>query len=547
MLLSEHRAFQREIPKQSSFGNSSKPIICRNQQNYSNLESLKKDLNDVISQIGGIEIRSNLENDILIAQEKIRMLKADTRKGYANAPKLMQQRLSQLDNLNKKLQQIQRASNSVLNQIENEPKSLILPEKASDKSGNLVLNSLEALAAYNSMAGKKNSLSNNVANVTEQVSVNEIRNSLDLASKENWDWKKFNKHDALMYSNLRSQLLFGEEKEIISNQINEIDNKILELRQNKSLFSEKTGLNVYSPDSTGRLMSLEAAKMRRENLLTSIINPMIDEKLTQPNIIAQSVKGQPAQFFVIDNRNVPNENEIEQILELNSSYKPVINNLFENGLDFYVVPGHADKDFGDVEGGLCLAENPDAGVWLESYDIEKRFMHMAVKEKALAGLEEIEDFKPSALNDNTDRARALAHELGHVVSFKLMQNDELNDNSSQGLILNASSGDVGFMQGWQLLRAGYKLNEDRIIRNERRYMDDESISNLTSAVEYEMLAEDIRQAVTGDVIQASSKMTGIFDQGEKGKSQFDSVQDYIKACLFDGKKPSEAVFNNMLI
>ncbi|MEI7475693.1 MAG: hypothetical protein WCK67_13035 [bacterium] len=421
-----------------------------------------------------------------------------------------------------------------------------MPDSNTNHKQKLITNSLEALAAYNSISRNgigrpKEGLINQ-----NQLSVADISSSLDDVSNEKFDWKKFNKKDASFYSQLNTQLLFSDEKEVITKQIDILADKITNIKEKEAKPSPKTGLNVYLPETTGKIMSLEAAKLRRETLLSSIINPIAEEKLSQPNIIAQSIKGQQAQFFEIDEEHSPNENQIKEVLSLNSPYKPVIERLFNKGLDVFFVPGHADKEFGNIEGGLCLADNPDAGVWIEAYDVENRYIHMATKEKALAELNEVKNFKPSVLSDNKDRARALAHELGHVISFKLMDlNSEENQDNSV-FSLDISSG-IDFMQGWKTLRMGGKLNDDRIIRNERKYMDDESIENLNSAVDYEMVAEDIRTAITGGNIPASSKMTGISDQSENGKKQLSSVENYIKNCLLNEKSPSEALFENVAL
>lgn len=530
--------------KQMKFGNQS-PIISKDTQNYSNLTVLKEELNKIIAKIGGIEIRSDFDGDILIAKEKIKMLKSQTNKAYENAPKILQQRTAELNFYDKRLSALQKSATSTFKAVENEKSELILPDEKTNEKKELITNSLEALAAYNSISKNKSQRPENFSAEQKLISMAEISSSIDDTKEKTFDWKNFNKKDALFYSKLKNQLIFTDEKDLISNQIEFLTKKISELKQNESKTSLKTGLNVYLPESTGKIMTLDAAKLRRENLLNTIINPITDENLSKPNIISQSIKGQATQFFEIDEANSPDNNQIKEILALNSNYKPIINQLFEKGLDLYIVPGHSAKEFGAMEGGLCLPDNPDAGIWLEAYDVENRYAHMATKEKALAHLNEAENFKPSALPDNKDRARALAHELGHVISFKLMDKKKDDNKINSILSLDSSSG-IDFMQGWKTLRIGCKLNDDRIIRNERKYMDEESIENINSIVDYEMVAEDIRTAITGEEIPASSKMTGIYDSSKEGKKQLTSVENFIQSCLLDNKTPSTSLFENIV-
>jgi len=93
-------------------------------------------------------------------------------------------------------------------------------------------------------------------------------------------------------------------------------------------------------------------------------------------------------------------------------------------------------------------------------------------------------------------------------------------------------------------RINAELN-DNSSKKYMRLMTDTSQKNLRQFTDYEMIAEDIRLALTEKTIPASSSMTSVFDHSKEGKEQLDKVKTYIRKCLVDNQSPSEVIFSQI--
>jgi len=309
------------------------------------------------------------------------------------------------------------------------------------------------------------------------------------------------------------------------------------------MFVPEVGIKVYTPGITGKILALETAKLRRltvqdsKNLPENIDEEMqkiIEQKLSSPDILAQPVPFSIPAFFKIDKSFIPTKPEFQEIMKLNEPYKPVLNKLFPEGLKVFTVPGYSDDRLGDIEGGMSIPGYPDKGVWLSSYDYKERYTYSGTIERNIGRTRGITVDTPSVLNGNKDRARALAHEVGHVISYKIENNRLDSDDLS----------DVSFTDGWKMHRKNAELN-DSTYKNYARLMTTGNLNNLRRFIDYEMIAEDIRQALTEDKIPASSAITGVFDHSKEGKTKLGDVKDYIRKCLLEGKSPTEVIFSQI--
>jgi hypothetical protein len=532
--------------QKTTFGESTKPPISVNRKNDAeNIISLSKRLNAIIAEIGGLELNSDIQNKPEIALIKIERLKEETKKAWLKGPAL-DQKLKRLSTLKNELLMINESikqANDELDQKQTDNK-LILPGENKEK---LIVGS-DARYAYNILTrqpvGNKNQRIQDTKQVFgDAITLDELHNSIKELKKDDWSFEKLNSDDSKIYTKLNKQLIVGSVKEILENQIKILDEKLAQIQDTKGVLVPQVGIKLYTPQVTGQILALETAKLRRLSVQYPNELPLIEQQLSKPDVLAQPISSDLPVFFKIDKHFIPKKVEIQEILKLNEPYKPVLNKLFPDGLKVFLVPGYTNDKTGEIEGGMSITGHPDKGVWLTSYNIEERFDHVSKWEKRVCAAkealnkattgksDEIENFKPSVLSGNKDRARALAHEIGHVISNKTEEN---TINSAD--LLN-----ISLMDGWKFLRTDAKFN-DVSFEYDAKGMTDNNKKNLRDFLNYEMIAEDIRQTFTSDEVPASSRMTGIFDQTKEGKEELSKVKKYIKTCLIDGKSASETIF-----
>lgn len=538
------------------FGNNqSKIVTTHNQQKVDSLKKLHDRLGEIIRTIGGITPQQTPEGNIFKAKERIAALRRETRQAWGSCPSALEHKLGQLDKLDRELSQIREGLKVVGESIDNEkPGQLILPggNNSTDGSG-MITDTLDILAAYNSLPKDPAEIKRQMAEKgsalpkTDRLTTEELKSSFKLLEKENWDFEKFNAEDCKIYPKLKDQLIMGPLKEAITDQIKVIDKKLAELKESGKQIPE-VGVKLHSPSTTGKIMALETAKLRRSTLFQRLITPGLEDNLGSPDLMVQPIPSGPPQAFKIDKAFVPNAAQMKVALELNKPYKHILEKLFPEGLNMYVVPGYFTGKTGDIEGGMAIPGHPEAGVWLTSYNTEKRYDLVSALELATGAMKGMTRVTPSVLsNGDKDRARALAHEIGHAISYKLINDDkaQAGEKPASSIIVSLSN-EVDFMSGWKGIRATAKLNNNDLDHRETRYMSDSDKLSLIEFVNYEKIAEDIRMTITGDKITASSKMTGIFDQlTPEGQKQLDRAKDYIKKCLIEGKTAAEALIADM--
>jgi len=516
-------------------------VVPQSQKSYKKLLNLEEKLNQIINDIGGIDNKSGILNDIEISQAKIKRLSDETKQSWGSCLKVLQSKISELNNLSKNLQLIEEEYKQISDSSLAEKPEIILPNNSMD---NFITDSLEIMAIYNMMPEnfvRQMSRKNQDLLPVDVLTAKELKNSLSELDKENWNYIKLNQIDSKVYSKLKDSLIIGDIKKVVSEQISDIDVKLDDLKNNGFFYSKDTNLKVYSPDVTGKILALETAKLRRTVLSQSIAIPELYHNLDKPDILIQQTPVSKPLVFKIDTLYTPKKYEINEILSLNKPFKPVLDKLFPDGLNLYIVPGYLKEKYGNLNGGESIPGHPDTGIWLNSYNYDKKNLYMSNLEKAIAVLRGVQNFTPSVMNGKVDRARALAHELGHVISYKIINNDNSRINQSDTFCLSLQ---ISFLDGWRGLRIGAKskLNGDELNARQNRFMSDSDKKNLNLFVDYEMMAEDIRLAINGDNIPASSKMSGVFDQSKDGKAQYEASLDYIKKCLIEDKRPTDVLF-----
>jgi hypothetical protein len=537
-------------PVSVSFGKKKKDIVvAHDQQKIQKLQQLDDMLRGIIKEIGGIDQYTTFEANLLKAQEKIKRLRVETEEAWGSCPPALKQKLAALDKMDHQLEQIGQAFEEINGSIDKDKPGLIIPggDKKSG-SGGLITDPADVMGAYNSLPKSTDEILRNLNQKTMPKSsglltTEELKNSLSEISKPDWSFEKLNSQDAAIYPKLQGQLLIGSYKEIVNNQIELIDKKLSELKEKGGQLIPQTGIKLYSPETTGKIMALETARLRRSTLKESILMPGVIENLDKPDRMLQPVPGAAPEVFKIDKQYMPDKSEVKEILALNKAYKPVLNKLFPDGLNMYIVPGYFEGKTGDMEGGMCIPGHADQGIWLNSYDNESREAYFSMLENQTAVLRDVKLKHPSVLKGNKDRARAVAHEIAHVISYKLMEKDQAAQKSdSDSLILIASpTQGVDFFNAWKMLRTGAKLNGNETHRTETRGLTDADLMNLHKAIDYEMIAEDIRMTVTGDKLPAYSRLTGIFDSTPEGQKQLEKVKSFLTDCLLKDIEPAEAL------
>jgi len=511
--------------------------ISHNPKNINNLLDLNNQFLSVTKEIGGLKEYNGISDGIILAKGRIDELSRETQKAWGFNPKVLQEKLNALKGLSNQLDAIEELFNQNGNDIKGEKKGLILPEKPS-----ILIDPMEVSAIYNKSI-KGQPLSKKSFGPSNFTTTEELRSALSPIEQDDWDYRKLNYRDSQMYKKLKGQLIVGENKKIITDQINTIDVHLTKLKKEGFEYSPDTHLNVYDHRTTGKILALETAKLRRTTLFDSIIRPEYDKNLERPDILLQPTPDNAPMVFKMDAQFAPKKYEVFEALEKNSGFKPIIKNLFPKGLPLYIVPGYLDEKMEDLNGGESIPGHPDEGVWVNSYNVDKKYDYTIGTETFMAKARGVEPFKPSVLKGNLNRARTIAHEIGHVVSYKVMNNDAMTMSKEGKQSLFTLSPEVGFMDGWSGLRVNSKskLNGDEMNARSNRGMDSYDKKNLEKCIDYESIAEDIRMAATGDVLPASSKMTGVYDQSKEGQKDFKKVMHYVKQYFFKNKKPTEII------
>ena len=532
-----------------SFGEQEKSSIVINRQNEANkLRMLNERLNSIIREIGGLGLSSDNSGNIQMALAKIQMQKQETQEAWGNCPKALKEKLNRLNSLKNDLNRINDLINEANQEIESKQQSneLILPGNNKDNSE--LITGMDALAAYNSLKKAPAFIKGqDIKKVFgDSIRQEELENSLKELKKDDWNFEKLNADDSKIYPKLSKQLIIGGIKTTVEKQIKTIDEKLVQLQTEKGVFIPEVGIKVYDPKVTGQILALETAKLRRISVQNPICFANMEQKLSAPDILAQPIPSDSPIFFKIDKRFIPKKFEFQQILKLNEPFKPVLNKLFPDGLNVFMIPGYTDGKMGDIEGGVSVPDCPDKGIWLNSYNFKERYNYTSNLEHIVSNLRGIKDLNPSVLKGSDDRARALAHELSHAISYKLENNYKMENNQkdSQDLLIN--SGNVSFFDGWKMLRINAKSQyNDKTLKDDARFLTKSSLNNLRQCFEYEAIAEDLRQTFTEENIPAASSMTSIFDQTEEGKEQLSNVKNYIRKCLLEDKSPAEVIFNQV--
>ena len=499
-----------------SFGDQNPPlVVTNNANNTKELYALTERINSVIKEIGGINLYSDNSGNIQIALAKIEMLRLDTQRAWGNCPSVLEQKLNRLELLKNELYGISDLMSETNQKIDSHQQNngLILPKKELD-----LVSGTDALTAYNLLDRnpsdtKENKIRKLYSNAISQKS---LENSLKEIKKSDWNFEKLNAEDSKIYPQLSTQLIMGNIKTTIEKQIKTLDEKLIKLQNEKGTFVPEVGVKVYDPKVTGQILALETAKLRRISVQNPITMPNIEQKLSNPAILAQPIPSDFPLFFKIDKKFIPKKVELQQILKLNEPFKPVLNKLFPEGLNVFMVPGYTDDKMGSIEGGISLPGYPDKGIWLNSYDFKERYNYTSNLEKVIGALRSVSAVKPSVLKGSNDRARALAHEISHAISYKLENNHKQKNIPKASGLLVTDCGNINFADGWRMLRTNVQFN-DRSLKDDARFMTKGSLGNLRQVFEYEAIAEDIRTALTDKNIPAASGMTSFFDQTEEGK------------------------------
>lgn len=526
------------------FEKNEKVSVSRDPANYKNLLKLHNNLSDIINEIGGIDERAGFLADLEKTKARIAKLELETKQAWSNAPKILEERIGKLKKLSDNLKVLEEQYSQVDENIVSEKSGIILPQSPKEK---LLTDSMEAMSIYNRVAlntasAKKVIDENHTQTIGEVLTPDVLKKGLSELEKKNWSYEKLNKADSSIYYRFRNSVLLGKTKVLVEEQLKSIDIKLNELKNTGFAICEKTGLKVYDPETTGKILALETAKLRRSSLSQSVVIPKLDENLGKADILIQPTPvGEPL-IIQMDKTHSPKPYEMKEILEQNSPFKPVLDKLFPKGLNLFVVPGYTAGKSGDLNGGMSIPGFPDEGIWLNSYNYEKKAEYLAPVERTIANIREVFNFNPSVLRGKDDRARALAHEIGHAICYSKMNSETPMEAKNSKLLLLAP--ELSFFDGWKALRIESKksLNNKDLHPLEIRYLSEADKHNLNKTIDFEMIAEDIRTALTGNNLPASSKMTGIFDQSKEGEKTFIRVMQYIQEVLLNGKKPAALIF-----
>ena len=414
---------------------------------------------------------------------KIQMLEQDTKRAFSNCPGALKQKLDHLAALRRSLNTIKEEFITAKSEMDKSRQTggLIINENAN--SG--LISGADALRAYALLSTNptKNIKTPQERTVySDSITTQEVEDSLKELKKDDWSFEKLNANDSRIYPTLCTQLIFGDIKRIITEQVKLINEKLAQLKNEKGMLTPEVGLKVYTPKITGQILALETAKLRRTHLQSEIKLPDIEEKLSKPDILAQPIPTGLPIFFKIDKSFVPTKPDFQEVCKLNKPYKPVLNTLFPDGLPVFMVPGYIDDKYGEIEGGFSIPGYPDNGVWLNSYNYDDRYVYTSGIEYGLSALKGIQNFKPSVLSGKKDRARALAHEIGHAVHYKIEQSDQQNADLSTGLTKSLK---ISFLDGLKMLRIRAQFKEGYKKRSSK-LMQDDYLNNLDQSDLYDL-------------------------------------------------------------
>jgi hypothetical protein len=512
-----------------------KPIIISSANgNLKIMQNRKSLLDGIITRIGGINLKTTgvTCDDAMIVQAEIEQLKETVKKKQVMIPKVQEKRLKELDKLSRQAKKIQLAEENDRKKHNDPMPGLLIP------SFKVILptsSDIAALSVFNIGKIKKDSSISDDDFQPMNITLHELKESLNSINEIDWDYEEFNRKDASLFPKIKHGFIDSDFNKEKTEQIKIIDKKLIELKK-QGEFLPKNGLRVFYPETTGKIMALETAKLRRTFADTLICAPELEKVLGHSQIMVQPVENfSTPLFFKIDKSFLPSKQDLKEIFKLNEPYKPILNDLFPDGLNVFVTPGYTTDSLDHLSGGISIPSSPESGVWLNSYNIKERFSSVSNLEKFIAKVRDIVNFTPSVLKGNADRARALAHEFGHVISYKKILNEK--NNSVNNSITSLS---LDFLSGWKNYRDQAKLHlTDKLSKKHIKNMDEQNKQNYNQIVEFEMLAEDIRIAITGDTIPASSKMTGIYDCTAEGLKNLQKTVSYIQQVLLKHKTPLE--------
>lgn len=550
-----YRPAKPPVTNPISFGKQPDISVVHNRQSFEQVAEIQKQLDRIIKEIGGVGNTTSFDEKVLKAKIKIGQLRQETVEAWRSCPSALKPKLEKLDTFKRELETLSEAFKELNEKIDNEPEGLIIPGQENGKpKGGLITDPEEVMSGYNRLPKDTNSVLQTLngkikTKAASSSSLAKLKQVTTELNKDNFDFEKLNALDAEAYQGLKDSLLIGSQKKEVEAQLQLIDKKLTELKEKKGKFIPQVGVKVYSPETTGKILALETAKLRRTTLNAKILLPGVDENLDKPDVVLNPIEGQAPAAYKIDRSFVPTTPEINEMLSLNKNYQPILERMYPKGVNVFIVPGYSNHDGGELEGGfVALDRKEGANVWLNSYDVDSRIAYTKMKEGATATLRGLNKIQNSVLSGNKDRARVLAHELGHAVCYKQMEIDEKqneNSNKASSIIVDLSSGGIDFVSGWKGLRTGAKLNDLRFHPSQVRSLPLDDLKAVRDHNDFEMIAEDIRMAITGDKLPASSKMTGYFDQTEEGKKQLESVMNYLRQFLIEQKSATEAMFGNI--
>ena len=510
-------------------------LIAQNQQAIRAICASQDALSNVITQIGGLddEKTGDLAESVLKAKAKIARLKVTTKQAWSTSPESLREKMTRLAGLERTLEEVQRVSDRSFMHAGDE-QSIYLPKRPL-ASGNVLGDTLQILAHYNALP---TDTKNTIRIVSNPHSYSDNVDKMNLAISDlegNWSFQKFNRKDCRFYETLTQEPLSLEEKHILSAQIITIDKKIDELKKNKAVNVPELHARLYKPEVMGQILALETAKFRRSVLIDPLKNEIKHEYLKNPQFFVQT--GETPLLIKIDNQFWPTDTEIAEMIELNKAYKPILERLFPQPININLLPGHEETVDGFVGKGFNFARNPEQGVWISSCDFAPLAAEHNSSYRYKATEYGIENYLPSAIESSTDRSRVLAHELGHIVAFRQIQLD--SDQASPGKLITDIN-EMKFFEIWKGLRV-----ESKAFAGKGKIFT--PLHNMLSplGIAYEMVAEDIRIAVTGDKVSASSRISGIFDQTAEGRPHFEKTIAFLQDFLIARKPILECLMKHM--
>lgn len=496
------------------------------------LEKIHNRLNEVVHDLGGIEAEKKeyqrlnpgknigIIETVYLAKSRSDKLETEIKQHYGARPDMLQHKLGEIAKVKKVLEKLETAAKLEFKQVESPtlidpsaPKGfhgnslgILLPDGI-EKESQLIKADVGTLHAYTGIYD----------------TVVEMKNALSPLEKPDWDFETFNKKDAKLYSSLKDQILTSDMTDILRAQLGDIKSKIAEIKDSPTMHDPSLNVDVFSAEDTGRLLALETAKLRRENLTNSIqlVSDLsilsnggtddlsaVKDNLKKPDLLARSLPDGDIAYYTMSKDYAPTNDEIFEALSLNQAFQPILDEKVKDGVDVFFVPGMKAGIENRLAEGIVDMSGKKPEIWLNSYNPMEKYTAYASDASVQHLSRENEDFKPAVLTGNDERARNLANKLGQVVAEKIIAETEKQVGSS--LILQA--GDFDFLSGWKTYREGTDT--------------------------LDTLAEDIRIAFTEKMIPASSSETGTYDQSELGENAYKEAIEYTRGCLKEHKSPS---------